>query len=376
MESYLTAELSSSAVRHNAALLRERMAAHTKLFAVVKADAYGHGLRTLLGVVSDVADGLAVASPEEAAQLRQLGYERPVLVFFSPCAHADGKERREQLAELIRGHVTLTAVAPPEVTAVGEVARQVGAEAEVHVKIDTGMGRSGALPEAAPDLIDQARREEGVRLAGLYTHFATADESDKTATREQLRRFLEAVEAAGGPSGLMLHAANSAAAIDLPETHLDMIRPGIALYGCQPSGELHTKLPLRPVLRLTAPLMQRKTLPAGSRCGYGLTHTFDGDTPVGLVPVGYADGYPRRLTNRATMRVGGRDVPVRGRVSMDQVIIDLTDVPGAAVGDEVEVISNDPAAPHSVEGLARLCGTIPYEVTCGLGGRVRRVLVD
>jgi alanine racemase len=121
--------------------------------------------------------------------------------------------------------------------------------------------------------------------------------------------------------------------------------------------------------------MQVKTLPSGSRCGYGLTHTFQTDTPVGLVPVGYGDGYLRSLSNRATMRLGGRDAPVRGRVSMDQVIVDLTDVPNAAVGDEVEIISPDPAAPHSIEGLARLAGTIPYELTCRLGRRARRVLV-
>jgi alanine racemase len=357
-------------------VLRERIGAHTKLCAVVKADCYGHGLRTLLGVLADLADCLAVTHPEEAIQLRQLGYERPILMFFSACVHADGGELRDVLAELISQNVTLTVVVPAEVTAVGEVARKVGAVAEVHVKIDTGMGRSGVRPEDAAALVQHARAEEHVRLAGLYTHFATADEADKTFAGEQLGRFRQAVQAAGGRSGLMLHAANSAATIDLPEAHLDMVRPGIALYGYQPSDQMHHKLPLRPALRLTGRLMQVKTLPAGSRCGYGLTHTFQEDTPVGLVPVGYADGYIRSLSNRATMRIRGRDVPVRGRISMDQVIIDLAAVPEAAIGDEVEILCNDPAAPHSVEGLARLCGTIPYELTCRLGQRARRVLVD
>jgi len=244
------------------------------------------------------------------------------------------------------------------------------------VKVDTGMGRSGVLPEAAPALVEAARRERSIRVSGMYTHLATADETDKTFARQQLDTLLKTVESCGGHSGLCLHAANSAATIDLPETHLDMIRPGIAIYGYQPSDEMINKLPLRPALRLTGRLMQRKTLPAGHKCGYGLTYTFEADTPVGLVPVGYADGYSRRLSNRATMRVRGVDVPVRGRVAMDQVIVDLSAVPNATVGDEVEIISNDPANPHSAENLARLCDTIPYEITTRLGNRARRVLED
>jgi alanine racemase len=155
-----------------------------------------------------------------------------------------------------------------------------------------------------------------------------------------------------------------------------MVRPGIAVYGYQPSDTMHTKLPLRPCLRLWGRLMQIKEVPAGARCGYGLTHTFESPARLGLVPVGYADGYPRSLSNRSVMRVRGRDAPVRGRVSMDQTIVDLTDVPDAAINDPVEIISPEPAAPNSVANLARQAGTIPYELTCRLGRRVRRVLVD
>ena len=374
MESYLNAEISASAVRHNLSLLRGLLAPATKLCAVVKADCYGHGLQTLLGAIAEQADGLAVATPEEAIAVRDLGYERPILMFFSACAYAHGQELREALGELITRGVTLTVVAEPELAVVSEVARKVGGTAEVHVKIDTGMGRSGALPERAPALIEKARQCEPVKLTGLYTHFATADEGDKSFTREQLARFLSTVQAAGGRAGLTLHAANSAAAIDLPETHLDMVRPGIAIYGYQPSAQIVNRLPLRPALRLTSQLMQIKALPAGSRCGYGLTYTFPQATRVGLVPVGYADGYLRSLSNRSAMCIHGREVPVRGRVSMDQIIIDLTDVPDAAVGDEVEIISADPTAANSVESLACLAETIPYEVTCRLGRRVRRVL--
>jgi alanine racemase len=376
MESYLTAHISTSAIEHNVRLLRACLPPATKLCAVVKADCYGHGLTNLLGPLSRHADWLAVTNPEEALALRGLGYERPLLMFFSACANVEGNQLRDTLAELIAQDVTLTIVSPAEVAAVGQVARQVGSVADVHVKVDSGMGRSGVLPEHAPALLERARREPSIAVTGMYTHFATADEADKSYARRQLDTFLRTVDACGGHSGLCLHAANSAATIDLPETHLDMVRPGIAIYGYQPSDEMLRKLPLKPALRLTGRLMQVKTLPAGHKCGYGLTYTVPKDTLVGLVPVGYADGYPRGLSNRATMRIRGRDVPIRGRVAMDQVIIDLTGVPDAAIGDEMEIISNDPANPHSAENLARLCNTITYEIITRLGNRARRVLED
>jgi len=374
MESYLTAHISASAIEHNIRLLRGRIPAATKLCAVVKADAYGHGLVHLLGLLSSQADWLAVTNPEEALALRSLGYERPLLMFFSPCAAADGAELRETLGELIAQNVTMTIVCESEVAAVAEAASRVGATADVHMKIDSGMGRSGVLPVGAPALAAAARARASVRLSGMYTHFATADEADKAFAYGQLDTFARAIEACGGHAGLCLHAANSAATIDLPEAHLDMVRPGIAIYGYPPSDEMINKLPLRPALRLTGRLMQVKTLPAGHKCGYGLTYTVPRDTLVGLVPVGYADGYPRSLSNRATVRVRGADVPVLGRVAMDQVIVDLSAAPAAAVGDEVEIISSDPANPHSAENLARLCGTITYEITTRLGNRARRVL--
>jgi alanine racemase len=215
-----------------------------------------------------------------------------------------------------------------------------------------------------------------LRLTGLYTHFATADEPDKSYALGQLDNFRSAVDACRGDEKVTIHAANSAAAIDLPASHFDMIRPGIAVYGYQPSDQMQTVLPLRPCLRLKSILMQIKDLTAGSSVGYGLTHKFDRPSRVGLVPVGYADGYRRDLSGKVSMRIAGVDVRVCGRVAMDQVIVDLTEVPSARIGDEVEIISSDPSAPHSVESFARFSDTIPYEITCGLGGRIRRVGVQ
>ncbi len=377
MQSYLTAEISASAVAHNLDVLAGCVGDGVKLCAVVKANCYGHGVDLLLDTLARKADWLAVASPDEAIALREMGYTGPVLMFFSACAYVDGRELRDALAELIQRDVTLTVVSPPEAEAVEQAARRAGRAAQVHVKIDTGMTRSGVVSTRAVELIDDLRRREGVQLTGAYTHLASADESDKTFTYHQLENFRVILEGCRlERDGRILHAANSAATIDIPDSHLDMVRPGIAVYGYQPSDHMARRLPLRPCLRLTGRLLQVKDVPAHSRCGYGLTYEFLRDSRVGLVPVGYGDGYLRRLSSAASMSVRGRLVPVRGRVSMDQVIVDLTEVPQAAVGDEVEIISPDPDAPHSVAALARLADTLPSDITCLLGPRGRRVLVD
>jgi len=263
-----------------------------------------------------------------------------------------------------------------ELALLEEASARARRPAEVHVKVDTGMTRGGALPETAIGLIASARRADCIRLSGAYTHFACAEDADKSATLGQLRLFADTIDRCGGRAGLRLHAANSAAAIDLPETHLDMVRPGIALYGCQPSTTLRNKLPLRPALRLTAPIVLIKDVPAGAFTGYGMSYRFGAPARVALVPVGYGDGYFRSLSNVAAMRLRGVDCPVRGRVSMDQTIVEITDVPDATVGERVEVIGTDPDAPNSVARLAAAAGTIPYEVIAHLGDRITRRTVD
>lgn len=377
MQGYLAAEISASAVEANLALIRKRIGPGRKLCAVVKADCLGHGVELLLPTISQAADCLAVATPPEAVQLRELGYEGSVLLFLSPCGYADAGRLREVLDELVRGRVTFTVASPDEVGPIHEAARRAGARVEVHVKVDTGMSRSGIIPARAPALVEQVRAADGLKLTGLYTHLATADNPDKTAALEQLRRFGRVVEAIPDRSELTIHAANSAATLSIVDSHLDMVRTGVAVVGYQLAYEsLMDRPPLRPSLRLWGRLVQIKQVPAGRGVGYGLTCKLGRPSTLGLVPIGYADGYMRSLSNRTTMRVAGRDVPALGRVSMDQVVIDLTDVPEARVGQRVEIISPDPATPHSLENLARIADTIPQEIVCSLGHRVKRVLVD
>ena len=369
--SCLTAEISASAVLHNLALLRSLVGPDVRICPAVKADCYGHGLDVLTAVIASESDGLAVATAGEAFRLRELCYLGEVLMLFPTGPRAPG----DLLGRLLTAEIRLTVISHEEVTLVERAARRTGLTGGVHVKVDTGMGRGGLAPSEAPGLTARIRSADHLQLRGLYTHLACADEADKASANRQMACFMR-VAAACGREGLTLHAANSAAVIDMPSTHLGMVRPGIAVYGYQSSEDMLNFAALRPSLRLTGRIMQVKDVAPGSRCGYGLTYTFDRPSRIALVPVGYADGYLRSFSNRAVMRVAGRDVAVRGRVSMDQTIIDLTGVPAAKPGDEVEIISPIRSDPHSVESLARLAGTIPYEITCRLGNRVERTLVD
>lgn len=370
MEGYLRAEISVSALRHNLDLLRSRMGSGVKLCAVVKANAYGHGVKQILAGLDHQADMLGVASCSEAAALRDMGWQGPLMQFALSGAMDAGS-----LAELIAGDITLTLTDRDELLLLKEAARRAGRPAKAHIKIDTGMTRSGVLPEDLPGLFLAAADSDFVKITGMYTHFACSEDPDKRGTFEQFSRLSAALDKCGRPE-VCLHAANSAAVIDLPQTHLTMVRPGLAMYGIQPGRKLACKLPLRPVLRLVAPVVMVKEVPAGAATGYGWTYRFDKPARVALVPIGYADGYFRALSNVASMRVGGVDCPVRGRVSMDQTIIDVTAANGVKVGDQVEIISNDPAAPHSLENLAALANTIPYEIVSRLGDRISRVTVE
>jgi alanine racemase len=375
---YLRAEISLSAIRENLRLLRGCVSPDVKLCPVVKCNAYGHGIKTILPALEGRIDALAVATPAEALELRDLGYDGPVLLLLPAAAADDGMDVPALLDELLRRNIILTATTREQIQDIQAAAQRVGCDVQVHVKVDTGMTRSGVPADEAKALVDAIRSSANVHLAGIYTHLACADEADKTSARRQLARFDEVLAACDikPGDGVVRHAANSGGTIDLPESHYDMVRPGISMYGYHTSDEMHNRPPLKPSLRLVAPLLQVRGVSPGTRCGYGLTHEFTEPGIVGIVPVGYGDGYFRALSNRGLMRIDGKEAPVRGRVSMDQTIIDLTNFPSPRVGREVEIISTDPRAANSVENLARLLGTIPYEITTLLGRRVARVAVE
>ncbi|MGH7214203.1 MAG: alanine racemase [Tepidisphaeraceae bacterium] len=379
--------VSRNALLHNVSVLRRAVGDGVKLCAMLKADAYGHGAAVVLDALSNFADGaaegpfvdaVAVASIDEAAALPETSL--PVLV-FRPIENIFLGRQREKLELAIRSGWTLTVCTRSAADDVARIALTCGKRASVQLMVDTGMTRSGVPAEELRDLHAQVAAHASLRLQSLCTHFASGESTADPFTFEQNRRFADVtepciVEHAARGKTLMRHAANSGAAFLHPGTHYDMVRPGIALYGIDPTCNPSTHRLLKPALRWTAPLVQINDVRKGTPVGYGQTWHAPRDTRIGLVPVGYADGYPRLCSNQSSMIVHGKPAQVVGRVSMDLTTIDLGGIPQANVGDEVTVLDSDPLSPASAYQLAELAHTIPYELFCRIGPRVHRVAVD
>jgi alanine racemase len=372
--------ISRSALLHNAALLRRAVGPAVKLCAMVKADAYGHGAAAVAdalanfeadGIAAPAVDALATATIDEAAALP--ASTLPTLI-LQPVENALIGGNRAQLEYAIRQGWHLTLCSKSSADDVARVAVTCGKRASVQVMVDTGMARSGVGAPRAQALLDKVAAWPSLKLSGVCTHFASAEVPGDPFTVEQLTTFKQLVAPLAGR--VTLHAANSAGALFMPESHLDMVRPGIALYGIDPTCRPSMDRKLKPVMKWTAPLVGIREIPPGTGVGYGHTWTSKCESRIGLVPVGYADGYQRCFSNRALMIVQGKPAPVVGRVSMDLTTIDLTEIPAASIGDVVTVLDNDPLSPASVYALARWADTIPYEIFCRIGMRVKRVAVD
>jgi alanine racemase len=375
---YLKAKIDRSALAHNCEILRSQ-AKGRKLCVAIKANAYGHGVNIVLPVMQKCRiDMLGVACIEEAVELRDLGWAGPILVFGSEFSVYSSAEREQIARMLVEKEIRVTGTRLEDMEILSRAARQSGKAARIHLAMDSGMSRMGLSQGDLFPLIESIRTLPGIEIEGVYTHFATADAADKSFAHRQLEQFNQFVARLSG-AGIdvpIVHAANSGATIDLPEAHLTMVRPGISTYGYHASSEMHRKPDLRPILTLTSCLTVVKRIPAGSFVGYGCTFQSKRETLIGLVPIGYADGYFRELSNRGRMIVGQTSVPVIGRVSMDQTILDLTEVKNPTVGDEVTIYDNRRESPNSVESIAAMLKTIPYVVTTSLGRRVKRIGVD
>ncbi len=361
------AEVDLGALRRNVARLRDRTRPGTSMLVAVKADAYGHGLVPVARALAGAGvDWLGVATPDEADRLRAAGIDGRILMF--------GPIRGPALARLIAAEVDLTVTDRADVAAVAAARDELGAgapPARVHLKVDTGMGRLGLRPERAVDIARTVQEAHGLRLAGVWTHFACADEPSRDVTERQRWAF-DAVLADLDVAGLrpeVRHAANSAALLAAPATHYDLVRPGLSVYGYPPGPELATAAAdLEPVLTLTAPVVFVKPVGRGDPVSYGQRWRAPDDTTVATIRFGYADGYPRALTNLGDVVLHGRRCRVVGTVCMDQLMVDVGrgDV---VVGDRAVLFgSNGPGA----DELAARIGTIPYELLTRLGGRVVR----
>jgi len=377
---YLTAEIDSSAIIHNCGIFKELLSPHCELSAAVKCNAYGHGIEVVLPALksSDVRT-VCVSSLNEAHQVRQLGWERPVLLLGSEFSIYTGSEKRDYARWIVENQLRITPTTIDDIESLSSAAQALGKPAVIHLMYDSGMSRMGLGDDELLELTDRASNSSYITIEGLYTHFAAADEADKTFTRHQLNKFEAFLKLLGEKKVNIpiIHTANSAAALDVPESQFDMVRLGISVYGYYPSANIRNKPRLIPSMRVLSRLTLVKKIPAGSVIGYGCTYKAPKDMVIGLVPIGYGDGYDRRLSNKGQMTVKNRFVPVVGRVSMDQTIIDLTELAGSGAelhpGEKVTVISNIRDEPNSVESLAALLDTIPNEIVTRLGPRITRI---
>ena len=363
------AEIDLGALAHNYRYLKSRVAEGVKVIAVVKADAYGHGAATVARALEGLGvDALAVALMDEAVALRKDGIESPIIVF-------GGALPGEEAAALHYG--VLPAVHSIEALGrLSQSAKSLGMEARYHLKVDTGMGRVGIDYRHLGMFLDHAMELPSVKMEGVFTHLSSADEDSSDYSSLQLNRFrsgLKELDARDIEVG-MVHAANSAGVLFHPESWFDAVRPGVALYGINPSSGWQDP-ELRPVLSFKSSVSLTKKVPAGSPLSYGRTFVTERDSIIASVPVGYADGLSFLLSNRGSVIVRDTLAPIVGRITMDTTLVDVTDIPGVSFGDEVMLIGEGSSVSITAEGIAETIGTIPYEVLCNISKRVPRVTV-
>ena len=355
------------AVAHNVAVLRAEVAP-SLLCAVVKADGYGHGaIAVSEAAIAAGADWLGVALVEEGAVLRKAGIQAPILLLSQP--------RSKDLAAVVRYDLRVCVHSTASAELLARAAAEQGRVARVHLKVDTGMNRVGVSPADAMAVACEIERRPELELEGVFTHCAVADEPDNPFTDVQLDRFEAVLDelAAAGISPPLRHAANSATAIVHPRGRYDLVRAGISVYGIAPAPGLADGLGLRPALTLRAEVSMVKRVPAGEGISYGLRHVTERETTVATVPIGYADGVPRRLgLAGGEVLVGGRRRPILGVVTMDQLMVDCGDDP-VEIGDEVVLIGRQGDEEITAEEWAERLDTIAYEVVCGIGPRVPRI---
>jgi alanine racemase len=373
------AEINLGAIAHNVKALRSIVNDKARLMAVVKANAYGHGVKQVaMTALDNGADLLGVARFNEGIELRNLGFDVPILIFgYTPPANAE---------LLVQYQLIQTVSSYEYANALSDKASSLGKKLSAHLKVDTGMGRLGILPDnrrctdstpsqTAIEEVASIHRLPGISLDGVYTHFATADSADKTYAQAQLEifnGFIKDLRAKGIDINLQ-HAANSGAIIDMPEAHFHMVRAGISLYGFYPSEEVdRSRIDLQPAMTLKSRVAHIKKVPVGFKISYGITYETQQPTTIATIPIGYADGLNRLLSSRGHMLIRGKRAPIVGRVCMDQTMLDVGHIEGVGMGDEVVVFGKQGDAVIPAEEVASQIGSINYEVVCAVTGRVER----
>ncbi len=361
------AEIDLEALAFNYRQIRRRVPRGTKILAVVKADAYGHGaLPVSLKLERLGVHCLGVAILEEGIALRKGGVKAPILIL--------GGIFKEGAEEAIRYGLTPVAFEIDPLIELSKAARKKGRNAKVHLKVDTGLGRLGVPFDRFPAFLREVKRIQNLEVEGLLSHFSMTEGEEEYSTA-QWKRFQQALEVCRkeGFRCRYVHMANSANLILFPEFSGNMVRPGLMLYGAYPSPRCQERIDLKPVLTLKTVIHFLKSVPPGSRISYGGTFVTQRESLIATLPIGYADGYSTLLSNRGEVLIRGKRAPVVGRVCMDLITVDVTDIPGVEKGDEVVLIGNQGKERITAEEIAGIIGSIPYEVFCLIGKRVPRV---
>jgi alanine racemase len=379
--SLVWAQIDLKAIAHNVGELRRITQPEARLMAVVKANGYGHGaIEVAQCALKNGAATLGVARIEEGIRIREAGIQAPILIF--------GYTLPERTADLLEYDLTQTVYTYASARVLSQTATSLKKKIKIHLKVDTGMGRLGLLPQnfqgdnsaaLAADAIEETLAIadlDGLELEGIFTHFATADSADKTYAEDQLDLFMNFLNRLrkAGLEPPVRHAANSAALIDMPQSHLDMVRPGIASYGLYPSDEVDKKhVSLKPAMALKARIIHLKKVPAGFKVSYGSTHQTPKATTIATIPIGYADGLNRLLSSSGQMLVHGQRAPIIGRVCMDLTMLDVGHIDNVQMGDAVVIFGQQNSGSITVDEIASSLNTINYEIVSTITARVPRI---
>ena len=367
------AEIDLQAFRHNFKNLRDYISPQTRIMAVVKADAYGHGALPCARVaVQGGADYLGAGVIEEGIEFRQSGLETPILIL--------GSIFPDEVEDLVRHDLSTIVCTLPLAQALAKEAKKQNKTTSMHIKVDTGMNRLGVSPEHLPELLNQISNLPNLKIEGVSTHFASADDEDLSITQAQLKKFQAALACLKKGDSPLIHCSNTSALFKYPESHFDMVRPGLILYGAHPSPTLQAVLnekenlsPFQPVMQWKSQIILVKPVAKDQPVSYSGSFTTQRDSLIATLPIGYADGLHRSLSNKMDILIGGKRAPQIGNICMDMTLIDVTEIQDVQAGDEVVLFGKQEGQTITVEEMATKAGTIPYEILCNVGKRVPRV---
>ena len=362
------AEVNLGAVRYNISNIKNNIPASVGLMPVIKADGYGHGAVEVARAISDFSDMFGVATIEEALELRSVRINKPILIL--------GTLSASHFEEAILNNISVNVYTKDIASKLSEAACRLNKKACIHIAVDTGMNRIGlSCNDDGAELAYKISSYPNLYTEGVFSHFATADEEDKTSShlqREKFDSFCGKIMQKG-VNPKYIHICNSAACCDMGDKCYSMVRPGIIIYGLYPSGEVSRKISLKPALELKSHVSYIKTVQEGEGISYGHTFVTDSERVIATIPVGYADGYPRALSNKGRVIIKGQYAPIVGRVCMDQFMVDISHIDGVNIEDTVTLIGKDKDAEITADEIAGLCDTINYEIICGIGKRVPRI---